>query len=280
MSRVSKHDALIATLAYADVFDYALTRREILLWFMFYPIRAITIPKHTGFSVISRRVLRQEGKWNIAARAGRWLSLVPSIQLVGVTGGLAMNNAAAADDIDLFFVVAGGTLWVSRMLATIVMDILGLRRHPTDTSFADKVCLNMFMSESATALPPRDRDCFTAHEVLQMVPLWEQNGAYQRFLRSNRWVGTYLPNAWKEKKTTKVDRMYTSFPLVIFLLRLFEWPVKRLQLWYMARHRTREIITDTTLRFHPKDARLWVKRSLGARLGHYHIPLDKIFYAS
>jgi hypothetical protein len=280
MSRVSKHEALTATLAYADVFDYALTRQEVLQWFLFYPARAVTIPKHTGFSVTDRKVLRQRGKWNIAARAGRWLSLIPSIQMVGVTGGLAMNNAAAADDIDLFFVVAGGTLWVSRMLAIIVMDILSLRRHPTDTSFADKVCLNMFMTAGATALPPHDRDCFTAHEVLQMVPLWEQNGAYQRFLRSNRWAEAYLPNAWKEKKIIKVDRMYTSFPLVIFLIRLFEWPAKKLQLWYMARHRTNEIITDTTLRFHPRDARIWVKRKLRARLAKFHIPLDKVFYAS
>ena len=80
--------------------------------------------------------------------------------------------------------------------------------------------------------------------------------------------------------TAKVDRMYTSFPLVIFLMRLFEWPAKQIQLWYMARHRTHEVITDTTLRFHPRDARVWVKRKLSARLAKFNIPLDKVFYAS
>ncbi len=278
MSRISKHDAAIATLAYADVFNYPLTRREMVLWFLFYPIRAV--PK--GFGLPAKRIEAswQSGKWNIAKRAGRWLSLVPTIQLVGVTGGLAMNNAGRKDDIDMFLVVADGTLWVSRMLATLLMDIFGLRRHPNDTSVADKVCLNMFMTRSHTALETEYCDCFTAHEVLQMVPLWEQNGEYQRFLRSNRWVAEYLPNAWNEKKMAKVDRMCTSFPLVIFVMRLFEWPAKRLQLWYMARHRTREIITDTTLRFHPRDARVWIKRRLGTRLRRFHIPLDKVFYAS
>jgi hypothetical protein len=280
MSRVSKHDATIATLAYADVFDYALTRREIQLWHLFYPVSAVAIPTHTGFSITNRISPRPKGKWAKAARASRWLSLVPTIQLVGVTGGLAMNNAAEADDIDLFFVVADGTLWVTRMLATLLMDILGMRRHPQDQRVADKVCLNMFMTKGATALDPRDRDCFSAHEVLQMVPLWEQNGAYQRFLQSNRWTAVYLPNAWKEKKTFKVDSMYTSFPLVIFLMRLLEWPAKKLQLWYMARRRTEEVISDTTLRFHPRDARVWVKRKLAARLAKFHIPLDKVFYAS
>lgn len=271
MVRISKHEALTATLAYAAVFDYALTRQELALWFLFYPVAAVGIPKNKR---------RQEDKWKIAERAGRWLSLVPTIQLVGVTGGLSMNNAKRDDDIDLFFIVAGGTLWVSRMLATILMDILGLRRHPKDTSVADKVCLNMFMTAGATSIPPGDRDLFTAHEVLQMAPLWEQKGTYKRFLSANRWTEQYLPNAWKEKNVTIVPGMSISFGLVIFFMRLFEWPAKRLQLWYMARHRTREVITDTTLRFHPKDARVWVKRRLAARLAKVHIPLDKVFTAS
>jgi hypothetical protein len=280
MYPLSKHDATIATLAYGDVFDYSLTRQELTRWFLYYPVRAVTTPKRTGFSIAKQKIPRQSGKWAIAQRASRWLSAVPTIQLVGVTGGLAMNNAGAGDDIDLFFIVADGTLWVSRMLATILMDIIGLRRHPKDTSVADKVCLNMFMTAGSTGLAAADRDCFTAHEVLQMVPLWEQKGAYKRFLRSNRWAGTYLPNAWKEKQTIKVMEMCTSFPLVIVLMRLLEWPSKQLQLWYMVRHRTREVITDTVLRFHPRDARIWIKRKLRARLAKYHIPLDKVFYAS
>ncbi len=271
MYPVSKHDALVATLAYADVFDYSLTRRERALWFLFYSVAAVGTPKNKR---------HQEDKWKIAEKASRWLSLVPTIQLVGVTGGLAMNNAKTDDDIDLFFIVADGTLWVSRMFATLLMDVLGLRRRPNDTSVADKVCLNMFMTAGSTGLPKSERDCFTAHEVLQMTPLWEQRGAYQRFLLSNRWVSRYLPNAWKEKKSAVVNPMCASFPFVMFLMRLFEWPARRLQLWYMARHRTHEVITDTTLRFHPRDARVWVKRRLAARLRRFHIPLDKIFYAS
>jgi hypothetical protein len=177
-------------------------------------------------------------------------------------------------------IVADGTLWVSRMMATLLMDILLLRRHPQDQCVADKICLNMFMTARATSLPEGDRDCFIAHEVLQMVPLWEQKGTYKRFLLANRWTQRYLPNAWKEKITIKADQMCMGFPIVIFIMRLFEWPAKQLQLWYMARHRTYEVITDTTLRFHPNDARIWIKRELSARLAKYHIPLDKVFYAS
>lgn len=280
MYPVSKHDAAIATLAYGDVFNCALTRPEAIRWFLYYPVSTIAIPKGTGFLLAHHTRQRQSDKWAIAERAGRWLAGIPTIQLVGVTGGLAMNNARVSDDIDLFLVVATGTLWVTRMFATILMDMLGLRRHPQDTSVANKVCLNLFMTERATGLPEGDQDCFTAHEVLQMVPLWEQKGIYTRFLRSNRWARAYLPNAWKEKNTAEVAQAYTSFPLVIFCMRLFEWPARKLQLWYMARHRTREVISDSVLRFHPRDARIWIKRKFALRLGRHGIPLDKVFYAS
>lgn len=277
---VSKHDATIATLAYGDVFNYSYTRQELIRWFLFYPVHTIAFPKGTGFLLKNKKRYWQNKKWEIAKKAGQLLAIIPTIQLVGVTGGLAMNNARQKDDIDLFFIVADDTLWITRMIVTIIVDLLGFRRRPNDVSVANKVCLNMFMTDGFTALPRGDRDCFTAHEVLQMVPLWEQKWSYKNFLRSNRWVKTYLPNAWKEKNTTKVVQVCTSFRLVILLLRMFEWPAKKLQLWYMARNRTNEVISDTMLRFHPVDARLWVRRKLKARLSKYHIPLDKIFYAS
>lgn len=60
---------------------------------------------------------------------------------------------------------------------------------------------------------------------------------------------------------------------------LLEPLAKYIQLWYMGRHRTHEVITGTMLRFHPKDARVWVRQKLGTRLKRYSIPLDKVFYA-
>ena len=60
---------------------------------------------------------------------------------------------------------------------------------------------------------------------------------------------------------------------------MIELLARKLQLWYMKKRRTNEVITDTALRFHPKDARVWVKKKFAARLKRYHIPLDKVFYA-
>jgi len=293
MVGISKTSSLIATVAYADIFGYPLTRRELIFWLLFHPVSRIRLPVdiqgvHSFVTLRGhQRLVRerlakqkeQEKKWRIARRASAWLSRVPTIKLIGVTGGLAMNNAKKEDDVDLFFIVSDGTLWVSRLMATILMDILGLRRRPGDKKFADRVCLNMFMSEGSLALETKERDCFTAHEVLQMTPIWERGNAYRKFLHANRWVSRFLPNAWEKIQKTLPRRSAGIIHNSLFIiLGFFEPLAKFFQLWYMGRHRTSEVITDTVIRFHPKDARVWVKRKLASRLARYNIPLDKIFY--
>jgi len=199
----------LATVCYADIFEYPLTRKEFHLWSLFSSRPKLTagIDGTDGYIVLRgrKRLVKiwkkkapwQEKKWIIARRAAAALSRIPTINLIGVTGGLAMNNAGRKDDIDLFFVVAGGTLWVTRLMATLLMDVFGLRRRPGDRNITDKVCLNMFMTEGALALPQKERDVFTAHEVLQMQPIFDREKTYRRFLQANTWVRKYLPNAWQ-----------------------------------------------------------------------------------
>ena len=297
---ISAATAARATVAYADVFDYPLTVEELSLW----KLRRIVIDRNAegveqkngyfflrGRSALvlqrQTRAVWQEHKWSIAHRAARWLSLIPTIQLVGVTGGLAMNNARAEDDIDLFLVAAPSTIWISRLLSIVFMQLLGLRRRPGEKDVVNKVCLNMFMSPRSTKLPfwgldipVGDRDCFSAHEVLQMRPLWEQPGVYRKFLYSNQWTRAYLPAAWNEKLKYIVPAAHRTPLVVEYLFRICEYPAKKVQLWYMRNRRTKETITDTMLRFHPKDARVWVKRKFASRLARFGIPLDKIFYSS
>ncbi len=197
-------DTTIATVAYADVFDYPLTPAELRMWMIFGSEKVPRNKKYfflKGRSAIVKireeRARYQGEKWEVARRAAKILSYIPSILLIGVTGGLAMNNARRDDDVDLFFIVQQNALWTTRFFATILMDIFGLRRHPNETSVSNKVCLNMFVT--APAVQASERDLFTAHEVLQMVPLVDRGRTYKKFLKANKWVRAYLPNAWKAK---------------------------------------------------------------------------------
>lgn len=238
-------------------------------------------------------------KWKRVQRIVQTFRFIPTILLVGVTGGLAMDNAKKRDDIDIFFITRCNTIWITRLLVTVLADGMQVRRRPGDHRVSDKICLNMFISEDALSLPMKERDLFTAHEVLQMTPLWEREGVYKIFLTANKWVKYFLPNAWKEKiKAVSIKqqmanqhhapmskiKMFRIFVLryylefVIWILRFLELPSRELQLWYMKKRRTNEVIRSGMIRFHPRDAREWVREKYAQQLGKWNIPLDKIFY--
>lgn len=293
---------LYAAVAYADIFSYPLTAQEIVRWSRWPKSRSvdrIAMPavlqkKQQWYmlrgrsSLIARRASRRlysGQKWRIARQVGWWLQLVPTIQLIGVTGGVAMNNADRRDDIDIFIVTMPGHMWITRLLVVCIVSIMGKRRTPSTTKFGNTICMNMFVSSQQMAIPRAERDLFAAHEVLQMVPLWDRNGTYAMFLKKNIWVRAFLPNAWEEKMknetaTTKTQHKNNGVLfMVYFALKLLEPCARIVQLRYMHRRRTSEVVTDTVLRFHPKDARVWIKQALAKRLRRVDIPLDKIFYA-
>lgn len=310
--KITVRESFLATVAYADIFDYPLTPEECDIWRIRVPHTAsrihgwsntVTILKKHGKifyclrknkSIIDK--LEDRARWsvkkiNIAQRMARILRFIPTIRLIGVTGGLAMYNAEKDDDIDIFCIVASGTLWISRFLAVAFMEAFGRRRRPADVRVKDKICLNMFMSESALCVPAQEQDLYTAHEVLQMRVLWERGGVYRAFLRANGWVRNFLPNAWKKSSQFMVHGSQKKFKKKLFkkilrvllltinyLLITVEPIAKFAQLWYMQKHRTTEVITDAIIRFHPEDARRRVRAELGKRLNRWNIPLDNIFY--
>lgn len=274
---ISSKRLQLATILYADIFDWPLTQQELARWCI--GIRPKTLLATKGKTASRRkRELWARLKWKKAKRVARVLLMIPTLTLVGVTGGLSRSNVKRNDDIDFFCITKKGTIWISRLLATFVTELLGVRRRPQDTNVANKICLNMFMSEDSLSI--KEKDLFSAYEVLQMVPLWERDRAYQKFLQANGWAKKFLPNAWRERNYELRIMNYDKnriFPL--FIIRFFEPLARALQLWYMRNRRTTEVIAHGVLRFHPHDARVWVKRAFSRRLSKYNLPLDKIFYA-
>lgn len=299
--KISRRQAYIATICYADIFHFPLTKEELARWLVFFAAgnQRLSIPKEierrqkyfvlpkraSAVALRKRRESLITGKMRIAREMAHLLKFIPTIQLVGITGGLSMGNADPGDDIDFFLITAHGTVWVSRILATLAMELSGRRRHPGEKQVKNTICLNMYMDEDSVALSKSEQDLFSAHEVLQLMPLWDRNKMYERFLRANSWAKKYLPNAWKEKnvasKSVLRDKTRAKSPVFTFWIifcRLLEVPSKFVQQWYMRTNRTNEVITDTVIRFHPRDARVWIKESFAKRLARYNIPLDKVFY--
>lgn len=290
-------EKIIATVSYASLFDYPLTFEELSLWLITDVDQEIspetyrflqTDGTYIGFSSslmhqVKEREKRSgiaEDKWKIAKHIAAVLGHIPTIQLVGVSGGLAMNNTKKDDDIDFYIVVIPKTIWISRLLVLIVLQILGKRRKLFDKNTTDKICTNMFVDTAHLCLPTKEQDLYSAHEVLQMIPLVCKNHTYWSFLSHNAWVNNYLYNAWK----IKIDQSnhYKKYPLNLWFITfyLLEFPAKYLQLWYMRKHRTTEVVSDTVLRFHPRDVRIFIRKNFLQILRKYKIPLDSSFLNS
>jgi len=298
--------ALLFTMIYGDMFQYPYTEKELIAWIpkKVRPVQEVrkrlrilmhtkkisyTAPYYYLFghgTYIDIRIKRErcaQRKMKRARFAASVLSLIPTITLVGVTGGLALRNADKEDDIDLYVGVTSGTVWTSRLLATIAMELLGIRRHPGDSKVSDMICLNMFVSDKAFAIPKNEQDIFTAHEVLQMQPIWDRGGAYVHFLQKNSWTSVLFPNKWNEVLALYTQAKKETKPMIRmdpvgFWLRMLEGFLKHIQLRYMSKRRTAEIVTDLVIRFHPRDARIWVRRLIEQRSKDMHLPLDKDFF--
>lgn len=288
--------AALKTLIYSDIFDYPLKVEEIGKWLIGVSLPAgkagmknlefrtqnlKNIQEKNGYYFLkgreriadlrAERKIFSQKKLAIAEKCGNIIRIVPSVKLIGITGALSMNNAKKNDDIDLFIITSKGLLWTTRFIVTLLVEFTGMRRHPNERNVTNRVCLNMFIDEDHLEIPKNEKDLFSAHEVLQMKPLFDKDNTYQKFIRINGWVKRYLPNAYRERTLKERDKdtsdggeASTSTPprwrRQKSALRIFEIFLKKFQLWYMKNRRTTEVIKNEVIRFHPHDARKWVMK--------------------
>lgn len=256
------------SILYHDIFDYPLKKEELSFWQVGSGVssfnnisKKIELKKGFYFALgkeesIIKRLLNEKiskSKIKIAKRAASILFQIPSIQMVGLTGSLAMLNAREDSDIDLMIIVSEGTLWMTRIIAYLTLLLTGFTlRRARDKDERDKLCLNIWLDE--TDLKWRRKNIFTAHEVLQMNPLKNKNSAYEKFIEENKWSLNFWPNALKQEiniaKNTNRDLISE---IIVSLLRLFEPIAFWFEYNYMKRRITKETITPTRALFHPYD---------------------------
>lgn len=200
---------MFRTLAYADIFDYPLTKDEIHTWLIkgdsFAPAKVSPYWRQSGgyYYLTGRRkivVLREQRFRASQAKLTKLKKLVfifkflPFIKLVCVTGALAMKNCDADDDIDLMIVTAKNRLWLTRLVVSLLL-LPHLRGGRMDSSkVADRICINLWLDETALAI--KQQNLYIAHEICQTQPIFERDDFYNKFINANLWYKNYLPN-WK-----------------------------------------------------------------------------------
>jgi hypothetical protein len=206
---------LLLAIAYADVFNYAMTIEEIQRYLVGARASAPTI-RHIArseasqagrlsqrgelvclagreelFETRQRRQNNAKERWPAARAYGRILAGLPFVRLVAVTGSLAMDNLEAGGDIDYLVVTDAGRVWLCRAMAILVVRWAARR--------GERLCPNYFLSQDH--LESKPYNLYNAHELTQMVPL-NNLDLYARIRASNLWTDWYLPNANNAPKHT------------------------------------------------------------------------------
>lgn len=201
--------SILLTVLYADLFDYALTRAELLERLIGTTASAARVEAATsrlcaGYlcavgefivwngreGLIDLRLRRRSvarGLWAGARRYGTWLAALPFVRMVAVSGSLALENAEPESDVDLFCITQANRLWLARLFIVPLSRLT--RVFPS--RFPLYLCPNYILSSNA--LEVTDRNLFTAHEVSQAVPLWGGR-MFRRFLDANGWIADFLPH--------------------------------------------------------------------------------------
>jgi hypothetical protein len=203
--------SVLATLIYADLFDFPLTLDEIVRYQIgtTYSRQEIAqcvaedpgvapITGHDGRFYYLRgreqvcvlrdvRWRRSRRVWRRARKYIRWTARLPFVRMVAVTGALSMNNLGARPDIDLLVVARAGRVWLCRRALILQVRLARL--------FGDELCPNYVLSEARLGLD--QQDLFTAHELAQMVPCYGSS-VYRRMIAENKWAEVYLPMAFAQ----------------------------------------------------------------------------------
>lgn len=242
-------EAVVNTVAYADIFDYPLTAEELHRYLKGLAAPATQVQnllangalipgrlsrRHTYYtlpgreSIIETRLRREQiaaSLWPHAWAYGRTIAWLPFVRMVAVTGSLAVNNPIADADIDYFVVTAPGRVWLCRALTILVVRRAARR--------GIHLCPNYFLS--AEKLNFTEQSLYAAHELAQMVPISGMS-VYNDLWAANEWVYGFLPNA------TRAAQPPPGSPgrFRNMVRRGGEWllagrPVDRLERWEMER---------------------------------------------
>jgi hypothetical protein len=287
------------TLAYFDIFSQPLTAREVhrLLWSardLSYQnilnsldclVRTDkTLRKEKGFFMLSsghssvqtreQRNRLVEKKMAIVRRAVKKLRWIPFLRAVFVCNQLQIT-AKPSSDIDVFIVVKQERLWITRLLATLLLSAFGLRRRKDCVK--DHVCLSFYCTDDAldlSAIAATEPDIYLIYWLCLLIPLYDSEDVFSTIKNENQWVNEHVSaRAWHGARHPR--RLVQDSFVSRAVKRMFEiaWrgaygdfieaQAKALQKKKMVRNMssvqhettTNVIISDSMLKFHENDRR-------------------------
>ena len=185
--------AIIKVVAYYDVFNYPLTKKEILENLGNSVVESIF--ESSLNSLIQKNIIKTQDDFYfaqhfdtqlmipLARKYSDRISKFPFIKGVFISGGLSKNYFHKHSDIDYFIVTTKNRLWLCRTIFILYYKLLSKKEK-------EFLCLNYFISEADLTIP--DRNQFVATEIATLMPMVNHD-LYIQFLQANNWYTSYFP---------------------------------------------------------------------------------------
>ncbi|UII34360.1 nucleotidyltransferase domain-containing protein [Fulvivirga ulvae] len=207
-------DDLLKTLLYFDVFQYPLTKDELLFFCpaacedaqvdlalvelidkgMIYKFERF-YSLHNAPALVERRLAGNNlatQRMKTAKRVSRLISWFPFVRSVMLSGSISKGYMDKGSDLDFFIVTAPGKLWITRMFLVLFKRIFLFNSHKN-------FCVNYFIDTENLEI--EEQNLFTAIESVTLIPTYGEN-CYYEFWTANQWVQNYFPNSAPRETNT------------------------------------------------------------------------------
>ena len=207
---------ILATLAYFNMFDYPLKKREILIFLgnaderhEFEQALSDLVDESAVFKVgefyslhnnysLSERRIKGNGKAVMmlkkANKVAKIISAFPYVRAVAVSGSLSKNFADDSADIDFFIITAANRLWIARSFLHLFKKLTFL------VHMQHYYCMNYFIDEAEPMIV--EKNIYTAIEIATLLPL-RGTVVFENFYTANRWTKKFLPNNYMHISSAK-----------------------------------------------------------------------------
>lgn len=287
--------AILLTLAYSAQFEHGLSANSLYTRLVTKSYISRTVFDQVLHSLFDSRLIQQkkdliqlrgapirsfpsiEAKKEEIRALVSFVSNIPWVQAVVITGSVAVGTMKPQDDIDFLIVTQPNRLWLVRPLVVLFGLFKGRRRswsHEEPNSW----CFNFWLEESELVFAKDRWSMYTAFELCQAKFVFDRYAQTElSFLLTNTWVKNRLPHYFdtrlkkaKRKRQLAAAGVATNLNkpqnfLTMFVSILDTWfsiifTIKNyvfylIQLFYMAPHRTTEQVSLRSAFFHPRDTK-------------------------
>lgn len=198
----------------------------------------------------------------------KYIRFLPWIKMVWVWNSISMNCAKKESDIDLYIVTSDKSMWLNRIIITMIFEVLKVRK--TDKKHKDMFCLSFFSTLSWMDFSnfKVKNDIYLYFWIIYFKPILSIDNTYENFIKVNeKWADfeEYRKQIEKNKSFIKYEKKYSNENIITKKIDLFLRNIfikKTIKSYEKLWKPYGIIINNNMLKFHDNDIRKKIKKEL------------------